>query len=658
MSRADDGSPTDGLDGGARLGGPPDPRIGTELAGYRIQALLGRGGTSVVYLAEQARPRRSVALKLLLPEVAASRAFQQRFLREQELAASIDHPNVLPVYDAGEAGGVLWIAMRYVEGTDLRVLLAQRGPPPWEAVAIVAQVASALDAAHTRGLVHRDVKPGNILLAGEAGGIAHAYLADFGLTRQLDAPSGLTASGQMVGTVDYCAPEQVQGRPLDGRADQYALACVLFECLTGAVPFRRPTELATAWAQVHDRPPRLADVRAGLPRAMEPVLARGLAKRPADRYPTCTDLATAARDALGGTAARGLAVRMAWRRIVRPWRRRTVRLVLALAVAVLAGALASAGLLLRSNPNADQPPAAPVVAPGTAVRIDAATGQVTKVVHVGGAPAAVATGSGLAWVADRHDATVWVIDPATGQVQSKIPGAGPVPAGPGGPAIAFQDESAWVVTSGHKSVNLIDANTKKPHPININALPSSVAVGGDTVLVAEAAVGKVDIIDTIGSTPRPLKVGQAPSGVALTPNGLTGWVVDRKDQKLVKVDTQTAKVVQQIDLPLPPEQVTRSGDDVLWITNSSTGQVMRVDSRAARPKVELIQVGNGPTGIAYGLGRVWVADSNDTTVSFIDTDQEKNPDDGYDVATLQLGFRPTAVAVDAQTRSVWVTVSA
>jgi DNA-binding beta-propeller fold protein YncE/predicted Ser/Thr protein kinase len=657
MSRADDDRRTDGLDDDASLGSLPDPRIGSELAGYRILALLGRGGTSVVYRAEQARPRRSVALKLLLPEVAASAAFRRRFLREQELAASIDHPNVLPVYDAGEAGGVLWIAMRYVEGSDLRALLAQRGPPrPWEAVAIVAQVASALDAAHARGLVHRDVKPGNVLLAGETGGVAHAYLADFGLTRQVDAPSGLTASGQMVGTVNYCAPEQVQGGPVDGRADQYALACVLFECLTGAVPFRRPTELATAWAHVHDRPPRLAEVRPGLPRAMEPVLARGLAKRPADRYATCTDLAAVAREALGGAAARGLAVRMAWQRIVRP-RRRTVRLVLVLAVAVLVGALASAGLLLRSDPNANQSPTAPVVAPGTAVRIDAATGQVTAVIHVGGAPAAVATGNGLAWVADRKDATVSVIDQRTDQVQDKISLPGPIPKGPGGPAIAFQDESAWVVTSGHKSVSLVDANTKKPHPININALPSSVAVGGDTVLVAESAVGKVDIIDTIGSTPRQLKVGQAPSGVALTPNGLTGWIVDRKDQKLVKVDTQTAKVVQQIDLPLPPEQVTRSGDDVLWVT-SSRSQVMRVDPRAPTPKIEPIPVGNGPTGIAYGMGKVWVADSSDTTLSFIDTDPDKNPNNSYAVATLQLGFHPTAVAVDDQTQSVWVTVSA
>jgi serine/threonine-protein kinase len=652
MGRAGDDRPTDDLDDGARLGSLPDPRVGAELAGYRIQALLGRGGTSVVYRAEQARPRRSVALKLLLPEVAASQAFQQRFLREQELAASIDHPNVLPVYDAGEAEGVRWIAMRYVEGSDLRALLAQRGPlPPWEAVATVAQVASALDAAHARGLVHRDVKPGNVLLAGEAGGVAHAYLADFGLTRQLDAPSGLTASGQMVGTVDYCAPEQVQGGPVDGRADQYALACVLFECLTETVPFRRPTELAVAWAHVHDRPPRLADVRPGLPRAMEPVLARGLAKRPADRYPTCTDLATAAREALGGAAARGLALRMAWQRIVRP-RRRTVRLVLVLAVAVLVGALASAGLLLRSDPNATQPPAAPVVAPGTAVRINAATGQVTAVVRVGGTPNAVAAGGGLVWVADRKDATLWVIDQRTNQVQTKVPLSGPVPAGPGGPTIAFQGESAWVVTSADKSVSRIDANTKTPMPININALPSSVAVGGDTILVAEQAAGTVEVIDMITGNTRRLAVGKEPSGVALVRTGLTGWVVDHERRDLVQVDTGSVTVDRRIALPVIPNQVTRSNDGALWVTSSPSGQVVRVDPRAPHSKVPRIPVGSGPTGIAFGSGRVWVADSNDTTLSFIETD----PDDNYNVATIQLGFHPTAVAFDGD--SVWVTVAA
>jgi serine/threonine protein kinase len=213
---------------------PADPRLGTRLAGYQIQALLGRGGMGVVYLAEQTGPHRRVALKLLVDPATASQGFRTRFLRESELAAAIDHPNVLPVYDAGDTDGVLWIAMRHVDGIDLAALLERQGPLASEqALGIVGQVAGALDAAHARGLVHRDVKPGNVLLAVQDDAVTHAYLADFGLTKRIGGARGLTLSGQVLGTIDYIAPEQVQGGPVDGRADQYALGCVLFECLTG-----------------------------------------------------------------------------------------------------------------------------------------------------------------------------------------------------------------------------------------------------------------------------------------------------------------------------------------------------------------------------------------------------------------------------------------
>jgi serine/threonine-protein kinase len=191
---------------------PTDPRLGTRLAGYQIQGLLGRGGMGVVYLAEQTGPHRRVALKLLLDPATASETFRERFLRESELAAAIDHPNVLPVYDAGETDGVLWIAMRYVDGIDLAALLARDGPlAPEQALAIAGEVAGALDAAHTRGLVHRDVKPANVLLAMDEGAVVHAYLADFGLTKRIGGARGLTVSGQVLGTIDYVAPEQVEG---------------------------------------------------------------------------------------------------------------------------------------------------------------------------------------------------------------------------------------------------------------------------------------------------------------------------------------------------------------------------------------------------------------------------------------------------------------
>jgi serine/threonine-protein kinase len=275
-----------------------DPRIGTELAGYRIESLLGRGGMSVVYLAEQGFPKRKVALKLLAPELAEDEAFRERFIRESNAAASIDDPNIIPIYGAGEVGGVLYIAMRYVEGTDLRRLLDREGKlDPFRAVSIVSQAASALDAAHARGLIHRDVKPGNILLAARAGSGPqdHVYVADFGLIKRREAGRDLTRTGQVMGSVDYIAPEQVEGRPVDGRADVYSLGCVLYECLAGEPPFRGEVDAAVMFAHLKEKPPRLSATHPELPSGLDDVVARALAKSPEDRYPTCGELAAAAR---------------------------------------------------------------------------------------------------------------------------------------------------------------------------------------------------------------------------------------------------------------------------------------------------------------------------------------------------------------------------
>ena len=215
-----------------------DPRVGTELAGYRIESLLGWGGMSVVYLAEDLRLKRRVALKLLAAGLAEDESFRDRFLRESELAASIDHPNIVPIYEAGTTDDHLFIAMRYVEGRDLKERLQHGRLDPADAVGIIAQVASALDAAHARGLVHRDVKPSNVLLDTRArpDGSDHVYLADFGITKRVSEDRG--DDGHLLGTIDYVAPEQIAGEEIDGRADVYSLGCVLYECLVGQPPFR------------------------------------------------------------------------------------------------------------------------------------------------------------------------------------------------------------------------------------------------------------------------------------------------------------------------------------------------------------------------------------------------------------------------------------
>jgi serine/threonine-protein kinase len=278
---------------------PPTPRIGTEFAGFRIEALLGRGGMSVVYRAENPRLGNQVALKLLAPELTEDESFRERFVRESRAAASIVHPNIIPIYDAGDWEGVLYIAMRYVDGPNLRELAKEHGLPPARALRLGAQVASALDAAHARGLIHRDVKPANVLVEETAEAEDHAYLADFGLTKHLESHSGITGTGQFVGTIDYMAPEQIEGRAVDARADQYALACVVFECLGGRPPYRRETEVAVLWAHMRDDPPVLSEARPGLPAAADEVMAKALAKDPAERYGSCRELVAELRAALG-----------------------------------------------------------------------------------------------------------------------------------------------------------------------------------------------------------------------------------------------------------------------------------------------------------------------------------------------------------------------
>ena len=279
-----------------------DARIGSELAGYRIEAPIGRGGMGVVYRAEQLRLGRKVALKLLAPELAENEGFRARFEHESRLAAVLDHPNIVPLFEAGEADGLLFISMRYVEGTDLRELLSRDGRlEPERALAIAAQVASALDAAHERGLVHRDVKPGNILIASDVAPDRpeHCYLTDFGLTKDTSSPVELTATGTFVGTIDYIAPEQIEGAAAAGRGDQYALACVLFECLTGHLPFPRDEEISVMWAHLQDEPPTVtADASGAAPPPSTRSSRGALAKHPEERYATCTAMVAAARAAL------------------------------------------------------------------------------------------------------------------------------------------------------------------------------------------------------------------------------------------------------------------------------------------------------------------------------------------------------------------------
>ncbi len=275
---------------------------GDEFAGYRIEQRLGRGGMGILYLALEPGLERRVALKLIAPEAAAEEVFAKRFAEESRIAAAIEHPNVVPIYAAGEHEGVPYIAMRYVAGSDLGRRIAREGRlEPVAAAALVAQVGNGLDAIHAAGLIHRDVKPANVLLSGRADD-EHAYITDFGVARNIATESGLTQTGRFVGTLDYVAPEQISGGPVDARVDVYALGCLLFKLLTGEVPFPREGEAARLYAHLHDPPPAPSLYAPEVSIALDDVVVRAMSKQPEDRYPSAGDLGRAALAAVGGTA--------------------------------------------------------------------------------------------------------------------------------------------------------------------------------------------------------------------------------------------------------------------------------------------------------------------------------------------------------------------
>jgi serine/threonine-protein kinase len=274
---------------------------GSDFGDWRIERLIGRGGMGVVYLATDRRLSRPVAIKLIADDRATDPGFRERFEREARLTAAIDHPNVIPVYAAGEIDGQLYLATRFVDGTDLQECLRRDGPMDLERAAdVVRQVGEALDAAHAAGLVHRDVKPANVLLSSR-----HAYLSDFGLTRVVDAEAALTDTDERLGTVDFMSPEQLRGQRIDARSDVYALGCLLYTALTGSPPFRRATAAATITAHLESPAPRASD-HAGVPDEFDEVIGRALEKDPERRYPSAGDLGRAAVAAAQGQITREL----------------------------------------------------------------------------------------------------------------------------------------------------------------------------------------------------------------------------------------------------------------------------------------------------------------------------------------------------------------
>jgi len=628
-----------------------DSLVGREVAGYRIEEIIGRGGMGVVYRAEHIRLGRNVALKVVAPQIAREPKFRERFLRESRTAGSLDHPNVVPLYDAGEADEVLYIAMRWVDGVDLASLIASEGKLEATRVArIVAQVASALDAAHEAGLVHRDVKPSNVLLpARGAGRGEHAYLGDFGLTKRVLSESGVTGSSAFLGTIAYVAPEQIEGRAVDAKADQYSLACLVYECLTGHRPFERDTDIATLYAHIRDPFPSVGDAApAPIQGDLDAVVARAAAKKPTDRYESCGEFAEELTRVTGASAVSTPVARASRRRGPARSRRRGLLIGLGSALAVAAVGIAAFVLIQGQGPDA------PVV-PGNGVAIiDPATNTATLAAVLPAAPTAVAADASAAWVVHFATNAVTRVDGSTRATSSITVGTGPVAAVAGdesGFQAAQEDPRPRVWVTNATSETLSEINVEdldlSPASQHIQFRGSGLAVGGGFVWIIDAQNDSLRRIEGSAVDPNPIDVGQEP--VSVVASDAVVWVANRLDSSLsrLQIGLSSTDAPTTLDF-LPGAMALDTVSGMLWLVDEDGDEVVRFDT-GSRDLEARIPVRASPVAVAVGAGAVWVANSGDGTVSRID------PATDLVMATISVGGSPIGIAVVGDT--VWVVVA-
>jgi YVTN family beta-propeller protein len=604
--------------------------IGSDFLGYRIEELVGRGGMGVVYRAYDLRLKRTVALKLVTPELALDERFTERFARETEITMGLEHPNVVPIHDAGDADGRLYLAMRLVEGTDLRALLAtEEALEPARALAICRQVANALDAAQRKGLVHRDVKPSNVLLDANE----HVYLADFGLTRRLEEQGAQAGEGRSVGTPAYLAPEQIEGTQVDGRADVYSLGCVLFECLTGSVPYRRTSRLAAAWAHLEEKPPSASEIGSNLPTAIDAVIHRALAKDPVDRYPTCGALIAAAEEAL---------------ELRRPPIRRRGRLVGVLVVLVVLVAAVAAALFSRNG-------AVPSVTPESLVKIDLDTNEIVDVIPVGRNPREIEIIGNYVFIASESDGTLTRVDRGTGDVLN----SGQYDAGDG--LAGEGDDRLWVASVGRGEVVVVDVElpvvqvedrVSAPRvPLVGDPASTSLAVGGGSLWIAtSAAVERWRLHPLRRERTYQLEPGDFGNAAAFG-NGASAsggaWItLGAPANDLLHIDARSGRATRISVGNLPFGVATGHGS--VWVAMFWDDSVWRIDPVTRRVR-QKITVGSGPLDVAVGPESVWVTNHCDGTLSRLDVASETV------VETIEIGFHPRWLAVDD--RFAWVGVS-
>ncbi len=582
---------------------------------HRIEGVAGRGGMGVVYRATQLGLGRTVGLKVITPALAGDEEFRRRFVAESRATASIEHPNVLPVHDAGERDGVLYIVMRYVDGPDLRALVRAEGRlDPDRAAHVVAQIAGALDAAHRHGLVHRDVKPANILLDGDD----HAYLTDFGLTkRAATTDGGLSRAGGWVGTLGYVAPEQIRSDRVDARTDVYALGCVLVFALTGSAPYLRDSDEATLWAHLNAPPPSES-----VPPEFEGVVARALAKDPSDRYPSAGDLGRAALRAAGRSASAVPERNVGRGQAAPPGSATAATAIQGTAdpdgetrpspqAAELGGAGAElAGAAAATRRRAAPPPPAPGARRRPALTRRRALVAGGAGLLLAGAAAAAIVGGGRAGEPAATTAgtvTAAPLRPAHVDITKTNMNTRPN-------ALVIADGKAWVLSSRSGEIALIDADTGEgDERLAVGKGGSSLAAGFDSVWVAKFSTPTILRINA--RTHRRVRGGSVEvaipgHNVAVVTGARAVWVgvrnrslSDRSPESVMRIDPSTG--AQQRIAVAGGVQDLAVGAGAVWVSNRFRPTVTRIGVSDGRQDV--ITVGREPKGIAVGEGAVWVA---------------------------------------------------